>query len=195
VLPLYDQVKAEHVVPGVRQLLKELNAEIDRLEGSVEPTWEGLVQPLEALTDRHSRTWGVVSHLKVTPCLCSGRHPKQQLESSSGRRSAWAAGHACSSTYGSSSLLWSHARMLVATLPPNPHCRSLEPWEHSDSSPGSRGHQVVLLDNQLSRPASSHAVMQLKRWVPCSAGGLLLGTVVGALALLHTSYRLQQVPS
>jgi oligopeptidase A len=49
----------------VRQLLKELHAEIDRLEGSVEPTWEGLVQPLEALTDRHQRTWGVVSHLKV----------------------------------------------------------------------------------------------------------------------------------
>jgi hypothetical protein len=32
---------------------------------AVEPTWEGLVQPLEKLTDKHSRAWGVVTHLKV----------------------------------------------------------------------------------------------------------------------------------
>jgi oligopeptidase A len=65
---LYDKVKAEHVVPGVRQLLKELHAEIDRLEGDVQPTWDGLVAPLERLNDRHQRTWGIVSHLKV----CTG---------------------------------------------------------------------------------------------------------------------------
>lgn len=64
VFPLYDQVKAEHVVPGMRALLKQLHAEIDALEASVEPTWEGLVQPLEKLTDKHSRAWGVVTHLK-----------------------------------------------------------------------------------------------------------------------------------
>lgn len=65
VFPLYDQVKAEHVVPGVKALLGQLHKEIDALEGSVTPTWEGLVEPLEKLTDRHQRTWGIVSHLKV----------------------------------------------------------------------------------------------------------------------------------
>lgn len=34
VFPLYDQVKAEHVVPGMRALLKQLHAEIDALEAS-----------------------------------------------------------------------------------------------------------------------------------------------------------------
>eukprot|EP00878_Enallax_costatus_P002366 GHUV01002542.1.p1 GENE.GHUV01002542.1~~GHUV01002542.1.p1 ORF type:complete len:832 (+),score=220.74 GHUV01002542.1:594-3089(+) len=64
VFPLYDQVTAEHVVPGMRALLAQLHKEIDGLEASVEPTWHGLVEPLEKLTDRHQRTWGIVSHLK-----------------------------------------------------------------------------------------------------------------------------------
>jgi hypothetical protein len=65
VFPLYDQVKPEHVVPGMRALLAQLHKEIDALEASVTPSWEGLVEPLEKLTDRHQRTWGIVSHLKV----------------------------------------------------------------------------------------------------------------------------------
>ena len=63
--PLYDQVKAEHVVPGVTQLLADLNAEIDQLEQSVQPTFEGLVEPLERISDRLGRAWGTVSHLKA----------------------------------------------------------------------------------------------------------------------------------
>lgn len=39
--------------------------QVDRLEGAVEPTWEGLVQPLERIVDRLSRAWGTVSHLKA----------------------------------------------------------------------------------------------------------------------------------
>lgn len=62
--PLFDQVKAEHVVPGVRYLLGELNREIDELETSVKPSWSELVEPLEKITDRHQRVWGIVSHLK-----------------------------------------------------------------------------------------------------------------------------------
>jgi oligopeptidase A len=63
--PAYSEVKAEHVVPGIRALLAELHAEVDKLEASVEPTWEGLVQPLERIVDRLSRAWGTVSHLKA----------------------------------------------------------------------------------------------------------------------------------
>ena len=65
--PLFDQVQAEHVVPGITALVAQLNKEIDALEESVEPTWEGLVEPLERISDRLSRAWGVVSHLKVRP--------------------------------------------------------------------------------------------------------------------------------
>ncbi len=31
----------------------------------MEPSWEGLVQPLERIVDRLSRAWGTVSHLKA----------------------------------------------------------------------------------------------------------------------------------
>ena len=64
--PLFDEVKAEHVVPGITQLLDEVNAELDELEKKVQPTWTGLVEPIERLTDRLSLAWGTVSHLKVT---------------------------------------------------------------------------------------------------------------------------------
>ena len=40
------------------QLLAELNAEIDQLEESVQPTFEGLVEPLERISDRLGRAWG-----------------------------------------------------------------------------------------------------------------------------------------
>lgn len=70
-MPLYDQVKAEHVVPGVKALLAGLHKDIDVLEANVTPTWEGLVEPLEAISDRHQRTWGIVMHLKVRPAVCA----------------------------------------------------------------------------------------------------------------------------
>jgi len=57
------------VVPGIRALLAELNENLDNLEISVQPTWEGLVEPLERLSDKIERTWGAVSHLKVQTLL------------------------------------------------------------------------------------------------------------------------------
>ncbi len=63
--PLWDEVKAEHVVPGIRHLLEETNAAIDELEQNVEPTWGALVEPLEKIVDRLGRAWGTVSHLKA----------------------------------------------------------------------------------------------------------------------------------
>jgi oligopeptidase A len=64
-LPLFDQVKSEHVVPGIRSLLEESHKQLDDLEANVNPTWSGLVEPLERIIDRISRAWGTVSHLKA----------------------------------------------------------------------------------------------------------------------------------
>jgi len=63
--PRFDAVEASHVVPGIRKLLGDLNAEIDALEDNIVPTWEGLVTPLEVITDKLSKAWGTVSHLKA----------------------------------------------------------------------------------------------------------------------------------
>lgn len=63
--PLWNEVLPEHVVPGIRSLLEQLHKEVDELEANVEPTWPGLVEPLERIVDRLGRAWGTVSHLKA----------------------------------------------------------------------------------------------------------------------------------
>ena len=63
--PNFDKVQPEHVVPGITALLASLSQEIDSLEKDVTPTWEGLINPLERISDRLSRAWGTISHLKA----------------------------------------------------------------------------------------------------------------------------------
>jgi oligopeptidase A len=62
-LPPFDRIQADHVVPGITQLLQDLEAELTQLEAEATPTWDGLVEPLMALGDRLSWSWGVVGHL------------------------------------------------------------------------------------------------------------------------------------
>jgi oligopeptidase A len=63
VFPRFDRIRPEHVVPAMQQLLTELAAALQQLEAQAQPTWAGLVEPLERLTDRLSVTWGIVGHL------------------------------------------------------------------------------------------------------------------------------------
>jgi oligopeptidase A len=62
-LPPFGEIKPEDVVPAFNQLLAELDKELATIEAHVEPTWSGLVEPLEKLTQRLNWSWGVVSHL------------------------------------------------------------------------------------------------------------------------------------
>jgi oligopeptidase A len=62
-LPPFDAITPEHVVPAMTHLLAELDNDLARLEAEVVPTWSGLVEPLDRLTERLSWSWGVVSHL------------------------------------------------------------------------------------------------------------------------------------
>lgn len=62
-LPPFGEMKPEHVVPAFNQLLAELDEELATIEAHVEPTWSGLVEPLEKLTQRLNWSWGVVNHL------------------------------------------------------------------------------------------------------------------------------------
>ncbi|MGQ4808164.1 Oligopeptidase A [Candidatus Entotheonellaceae bacterium PAL068K] len=59
----FDLIRSDHVVPGIRHLLEELDTELQQLEALAQPTWEGLIEPIEHLNDRLSVTWGVVAHL------------------------------------------------------------------------------------------------------------------------------------
>lgn len=62
-LPPFATIKAEHIEPAMTQLLAELETELSKLESTVEPTWSGLVEPLDRLTERLRWSWGIVGHL------------------------------------------------------------------------------------------------------------------------------------
>jgi oligopeptidase A len=62
-LPPFDQVKPEHVVPAMTQLLSELEDSLTQLEANVKPTWSELVEPLQVLEERIRWSWGMVGHL------------------------------------------------------------------------------------------------------------------------------------
>ncbi|MBU7584574.1 MAG: M3 family metallopeptidase [Nostoc sp. TH1S01] len=62
-LPPFTEIQPEQVIPAFEQLLKELDEQLANLEANVQPTWSGLVEPLEKLTERLTWSWGIVSHL------------------------------------------------------------------------------------------------------------------------------------
>jgi oligopeptidase A len=62
-LPKFDRIRPEHVEPAIRELLTRLNADLDALERDVQPTWEGTVARLSAITEPLGLAWGAVNHL------------------------------------------------------------------------------------------------------------------------------------
>ena len=62
-LPPFGEIKPEQIIPAFKQLLAELDQQLTILEANIQPTWSGLVEPLEKLTERLSWSWGIVSHL------------------------------------------------------------------------------------------------------------------------------------
>ncbi|CAN8236786.1 unnamed protein product [Cochlearia groenlandica] len=63
--PPFDSVDAGHVRPGIRALLQQLEAELEQVEKTVEPSWPKLVEPLEKIIDRLTVVWGIINHLKA----------------------------------------------------------------------------------------------------------------------------------
>src|SRR5579863_8497791 len=64
-LPAFRQILPEHVEPAVRELLAANRARIGELAQLPRPTFATLVEPLEELHHRTSRTWSPVSHLNA----------------------------------------------------------------------------------------------------------------------------------
>ena len=62
-LPQFSAIEIEQIDPGIRALIAELREALEILEKKVEPSWEGVVVPLEALGDRLGSAWGIVGHL------------------------------------------------------------------------------------------------------------------------------------
>jgi len=64
-LPPFARIRPEHVEPGVRELLARGRARIEELAALEQPTFSTVVEPLEELQHRVSRTWSPVSHLNA----------------------------------------------------------------------------------------------------------------------------------
>lgn len=62
-LPPFGDITTDHVVPGITQLLEELETSLSQLEENPEPTWSGLVEPLQELQERLLWSWGIINHL------------------------------------------------------------------------------------------------------------------------------------
>ncbi len=64
-LPAFTQIRPEHVEPGVREILQNSRARLDELAALERPTFATVVEPLEELQHRITRTWSPVSHLNA----------------------------------------------------------------------------------------------------------------------------------
>ncbi|WP_017652602.1 M3 family metallopeptidase [Fortiea contorta] len=62
-LPPFAEIQPQQVVPAFEELLTELDQQLTALETNLQPTWSGLVAPLERLTERLYWSWGIVNHL------------------------------------------------------------------------------------------------------------------------------------
>ena len=63
-LPLFDQIRPEHVAPAVESLLAEANQALETVTAADFPAqWEAMARVLDVATERLGRAWGVVSHL------------------------------------------------------------------------------------------------------------------------------------
>ncbi|MBE2294055.1 MAG: oligopeptidase A, partial [Phycisphaerales bacterium] len=63
-LPCYAAIRPEHIEPAIDHTLADNRATLERLlAANPAPTWDNLIQPLEELEDRLSRTWSPVNHL------------------------------------------------------------------------------------------------------------------------------------
>lgn len=62
-LPPFDIIEPSQVVPGITQLLQDLDTQLTTLEAELTPTWEGLVEPLTHLGERLTWSWGIIGHL------------------------------------------------------------------------------------------------------------------------------------
>ena len=62
-LPIWSAVRPEAIEPGVRRLLAEVEQAFAALEADPQPTWAGLMTPLERMEQRLDHVMGGLSHL------------------------------------------------------------------------------------------------------------------------------------
>ena len=63
-LPLFSQIKPEHIEPAIEQLLVDAQACVEQLLADNETySWENLIAPLDQAEDKINKAWSPVSHM------------------------------------------------------------------------------------------------------------------------------------
>lgn len=63
-LPLFSQIKPEHVLPAIQETLKNCRNTIEAvLKQNSQYTWDNLIQPIDEADEKFGRAWSPVSHL------------------------------------------------------------------------------------------------------------------------------------
>ncbi len=66
VLPRFSTITPAHIKPAVEQLIADARATVETIATASEPpTWKNFVTPLDDVTERLSRAWGIVGHLNA----------------------------------------------------------------------------------------------------------------------------------
>jgi oligopeptidase A len=62
-LPPFNEIRVEQIVPAIEQILATVNTQLTALEQNITPTWAGLIEPVDRLSEQLNWAWGIVGHL------------------------------------------------------------------------------------------------------------------------------------
>jgi len=62
-LPAFDAIRPEHILPAIEEVLADSRTQLEDLEIHLQPTWDGLMAPIDRINRRFERAWGPVAHL------------------------------------------------------------------------------------------------------------------------------------
>jgi len=87
-LPLFDEIRPEHVLPALEQVLDEAHLTVAQLIELDDPDWDTLMLPLEVLDERLGRIWGPVGHLNA---VCDSEELRPVYQQGVAKMAEWSA--------------------------------------------------------------------------------------------------------
>ena len=62
-LPKFNEITPDHIEPAITMLLAEAKKRLEELEADIQPTWKGLIEPIEVMGLPFEYSWGPIGHL------------------------------------------------------------------------------------------------------------------------------------
>ncbi|MDQ6992895.1 MAG: M3 family metallopeptidase [Mariprofundus sp.] len=85
-LPLFSQIKPEHVLPALDYVLSQAHQVVDQLTTIEQPSWQSLMLPLEGVDEMLGRVWGPVTHLNA---VCDSDELRPIYQQGMAEMAAW----------------------------------------------------------------------------------------------------------